>query len=107
MSDVPTFICYVWSSSGTPHKRILVDMLCFSLDFCAKFTVPSLPLPFCNRGLVEESLGQPVDTMFRSFEDRPLGAASIGQVHRVTMKDGRKAVVKVTAGEIVPVQSVV
>lgn len=47
------------------------------------------------RGLVEESLGQPVDTVFRSFEDQPLGAASIGQVHRVTLKDGRDAVVKV------------
>ncbi|CAN0292616.1 unnamed protein product, partial [Hapterophycus canaliculatus] len=56
--------------------------------------LPAEPLDYI-RGLVEESLGQPIDTMFREFEDRPLGAASIGQVHRVTMKDGRRAVVKV------------
>ncbi|CAM9173352.1 unnamed protein product [Pylaiella littoralis] len=48
-----------------------------------------------TKGLIEESLGEPVDAVFRSFEDRPLGAASIGQVHRVTLKDGRDAVVKV------------
>lgn len=55
---------------------------------------------FVSRGLVEESLGQPVDTMFRSFEEKPLGAASIGQVHRVTMNDGRRAVIKVRRGAV-------
>jgi hypothetical protein len=32
---------------------------------------------------------------FRSFEDHPMAAASIGQVHRATLKNGRKVVVKV------------
>lgn len=32
---------------------------------------------------------------FRSFEDHPIAAASIGQVHRATLKDGRQVVVKV------------
>lgn len=32
---------------------------------------------------------------FRSFEDHPMAAASIGQVHRATLMDGRKVVVKV------------
>lgn len=32
---------------------------------------------------------------FHTFEDHPLAAASIGQVHRATLKDGRKVVVKV------------
>lgn len=36
-----------------------------------------------------------MDAVFQSFDERPLGAASIGQVHRVTMRDGRPAVVKV------------
>ncbi|CAM9857266.1 unnamed protein product [Laminaria digitata] len=47
------------------------------------------------KGLIEGSLGQPMDAMFRTFDERPLGAASIGQVHRVTLSDGRPAVVKV------------
>lgn len=36
-----------------------------------------------------------MDAIFQSFDERPLGAASIGQVHRVTLRDGRPAVVKV------------
>lgn len=36
-----------------------------------------------------------MDAIFRSFDERCLGAASIGQVHRATLTDGRQAVVKV------------
>lgn len=36
-----------------------------------------------------------MDAMFQWFDERPLGVASIGQVHRVTLRDGRPAVVKV------------
>ncbi|CAM9998246.1 unnamed protein product, partial [Ectocarpus sp. 12 AP-2014] len=56
---------------------------------------PAEPLDYIRQDVEAASLGQPIDTMFSSFEERPLGAASIGQVHRVTMKDGRQAVVKV------------
>ena len=44
------------------------------------------------RDIVEEELG--MDT-FASFEETPLGSASIGQVHRATLKDGTRVVVKV------------
>lgn len=50
-----------------------------------------------GRGLVEASLNEKLDSVFRSFDDKPLGAASIGQVHRATLKDGRDVVVKVCA----------
>jgi predicted unusual protein kinase regulating ubiquinone biosynthesis (AarF/ABC1/UbiB family) len=33
------------------------------------------------RGVIERELGASVETLFSSFEDEPLGAASIGQVH--------------------------
>ncbi len=45
--------------------------------------------------VVEEQLGQSPDALFSAFEDEPLAAASIGQVHRATLPDGREAVVKV------------
>lgn len=49
------------------------------------------------RGLVEAALNQRLDSVFERFDERPLGAASIGQVHRATLKeDGRDVVVKVT-----------
>ena len=44
---------------------------------------------------VERAFGSPVDQLFRSFEDKPLAAASIAQVHAATLPDGRRVVVKV------------
>lgn len=47
---------------------------------------------------VESSLGAPLDKFFESFEEKPLAAASIGQVHRALLRteDGaRDVVVKV------------
>ena len=51
------------------------------------------------RRVVEESLGAPVDQLFEYFDDRPLAAASIGQVHEVVLgrgpDRGTRAVIKV------------
>ncbi len=46
------------------------------------------------RQIVEEDLGQPPERIFRFFDDKPLSAASIGQVHACVLPDGRQAVVK-------------
>lgn len=46
--------------------------------------------------IVEADLGRPIDDVFSSFERVPMAAASIGQVHRATLReDGRRVVVKV------------
>ena len=50
---------------------------------------------------VEEELGQPLDELFAEFEPVPLASASIGQVHRATLHDGRQVVVKVQHPDIV------
>jgi len=47
------------------------------------------------RDIIEKALGESVDTIFASFDTQPLASASIAQVHPATLKDGRKAVVKV------------
>ena len=47
------------------------------------------------RKIIEEALGEPVDTVFASFDTQPLASASIAQVHPATLHDGREAVVKV------------
>lgn len=47
------------------------------------------------RQVVAEELGAGVDDLFGSFDERPLGAASLGQVHPATLRDGRRVVVKV------------
>ena len=40
--------------------------------------------------LLQEELGQPVAEVFSEFEPEAIAAASIGQVHRATTKDGRR-----------------
>lgn len=45
--------------------------------------------------LVESELHAPLTELFLSFSEEPLAAASIGQVHRAVLKDGRQAIVKI------------
>jgi ubiquinone biosynthesis protein len=45
--------------------------------------------------VVETELGRPVAECFMQFEGEALASASIGQVHRAKLKNGRRAVVKV------------
>jgi ubiquinone biosynthesis protein len=47
------------------------------------------------RTVVEEDLHQPLDQVFSSFEEVPLAAASIAQVHAATLRSGEDVVVKV------------
>ncbi|MEZ6129721.1 MAG: AarF/ABC1/UbiB kinase family protein [Planctomycetaceae bacterium] len=51
--------------------------------------------PATIRSVIAEELGRPVDDIFSEFEDVPLASASIGQVHRATLKNGARVVVKV------------
>ena len=52
------------------------------------------------RGIVEFELGRPIDELFESFDDAPLAAASLAQVHRATFK-GKQVVLKVQRPDIV------
>ena len=44
---------------------------------------------------ISEQLGGRISKLFDSFEEEPLGTASLGQVHGATLRDGRPVVVKV------------
>jgi predicted unusual protein kinase regulating ubiquinone biosynthesis (AarF/ABC1/UbiB family) len=45
--------------------------------------------------IVERELGVRISKAFSEFEPTPLAAASLGQVHRAALRDGRRVVVKV------------
>src|SRR5271165_3215756 len=47
------------------------------------------------RRVIEDDLEEPISEVFGSFDEEPIAAASIGQVYRATLKDGRDVAVKV------------
>jgi len=56
--------------------------------------VPPFPGDEAQR-LIEQALGASVDSLFHSFEREPMASASVAQVHKAELSDGREVVVKV------------
>lgn len=56
--------------------------------------VAPLPASTC-RAAVEAAFGRSIAELFAEFDDAPLASASIAQVHRARLRDGRAVVVKV------------
>jgi ubiquinone biosynthesis protein len=52
------------------------------------------------RAVVERELGRPVDDVFATFHDAPIASASLAQVHRARLRDGRDVAVKIQYPEI-------
>lgn len=50
--------------------------------------------------VIEEELGRPPEELFDRLDPVPLAAASLAQVHRATLPDGREVVVKVQRPDI-------
>lgn len=62
----------------------------------AKLQDAAPPVAFDDiRSAIEQELGKPITELFASFDETPLAAASIGQVHAATLHDGAEVVVKV------------
>ena len=61
--------------------------------------VTPFPIEIAKRR-IEQSLGQPIHQLFVRFDERPLAAASIAQVHTAAFGDGREVVVKITRPDI-------
>ena len=92
----PTFVKFGQLLSTRPDllPRDILDELTKLQD-----NVPSVPYGLVE-GIIEKDLGRPVAEIFESFEERPLAAASIGQVHRACLHSGEEVVVKVRRPKI-------
>ncbi|HMK63560.1 MAG TPA: AarF/ABC1/UbiB kinase family protein, partial [Acidimicrobiales bacterium] len=87
----PTFVKagQIIASSGPLFPAVLATAARRCLDAVPPFASEQV------RATIEDDLGAPVEELFSFFDDVPLSAASIGQVHACTLSDGRQAVVKV------------
>lgn len=56
--------------------------------------VPTFPFEMA-RELVEAELGAPLEQLYAEFSHTPLAAASLAQVHRARLHDGREVAVKI------------
>lgn len=65
-------------------------------------SAPAMPFEAIKQ-IVEIEAGQPIDDWLIYMEEMPLGAASIGQVHRAALKDGTEVAIKIRRPGIEPV----
>lgn len=61
--------------------------------------VPPFPVDEARR-IIADAYGQPIETVFARFDETPLAAATIAQVHSARLKDGKEVVVKVVRPRI-------
>jgi len=92
----PVFIKFGQLLSTRPD--LIPSDICQELDQLQDNVPPFESAVFIR--IVEQSLGQPVDQLFQSFDTTPLASASIAQVHAAVLEDGQKVVVKAVRPDI-------
>ena len=85
----PTFV--KMGQIMSKRTELLPKNYCQELE---KLCEESNPLEFdVVKDVIENEFGKPIYELFESFEQKPIGSASIGQVHKAILKDTNKEVV--------------
>jgi ubiquinone biosynthesis protein len=87
----PTFVKFGQLLSTRPD--VVPPDIVFELK-ALQDAVRPFPYPLAEK-VVEEELGLTLERLFLEFDETPVAAASIGQVHRAVLPNGRHVVVKV------------
>ncbi|TPF95574.1 ABC transporter [Bifidobacterium sp. UTBIF-78] len=75
------------------RSEILPQSFC---DELAKLRADADPMPYATvLDVLAEEYGRPADEVFVHIDPKPLGSASLAQVHRATLKTGEDVAVKV------------
>lgn len=75
------------------HSDVLPKRYC---DELMRLRSEVSPMPFSQvEETLQEAYGCPWNKIFKEIDEKPLGSASIAQVHRAALKTGEKVVVKV------------
>lgn len=73
-------------------------------EYCDEFAKLQDQVPAFSgekaKKIIEKELNKKITKVFSYFNEKPIAAASIGQVHEAVLKNGRKVVVKVQRPEI-------
>src|SRR5689334_15545261 len=94
LEGLPIKVCQFLGSRADVLPREYVEVLSRLQD-----RVPSRPLATL-RPLVERELDRPMDEVFAELDPTPLASASLAQMHRGRLRDGREVAVKIQYPDI-------